>query len=176
MDARDLFEILVREHSPMLNTYLRAALRDPSAIDDIFQETFLTAWRRIDSFDRTRPFGPWLRGIARNLLLAHYRTRARAHAPVDAELLLQIEARLGPIERSPGDSWDARLEGLRGCVAGLGPQAGKAIHLHYWQRLDLKQVAQELDVSWEAAKKRLQRARSALLDCMRRKYPVAGEL
>lgn len=176
MDARDLFEILVRAHSPMLNTYLRAAVRDPAAVDDIFQETFLTAWRRLDSFDRTRPFGPWLRGIARHVLLAHYRKQSRCDVPVDAALLLQLDARLSPIERSPGDTWDERLEGLRACVDGLAPEAGKAIRLHYWERLDLKQVARQLDVSWEAAKKRLQRARSALLACMRRRYPLVGEV
>ena len=30
---------------------------------DLFQETMVVAWRRLDDFDHTRPFGPWLRGL-----------------------------------------------------------------------------------------------------------------
>ena len=66
-DARKLFETLVREHADMLTVYLRSALGDTSDVDDLFQETMVVAWRRLDDFDQTRPFGPWLRGIARNL-------------------------------------------------------------------------------------------------------------
>ena len=31
----------------------------------------LTAWRRLGDYDHTRPFGPWLRGIATRLVLRH---------------------------------------------------------------------------------------------------------
>ena len=44
----------------------RAGLDDPSAVDDLFQETMLIAWQKITAYDRLRPFGAWLRGIARN--------------------------------------------------------------------------------------------------------------
>jgi RNA polymerase sigma-70 factor (ECF subfamily) len=57
-EAREVFEILVRENYPMLMTYLRAVVRDESVIDDLFQETMLIAWQKLDEYDRARPFGP----------------------------------------------------------------------------------------------------------------------
>ena len=76
--AKKLFETLVREHAGMLTVYLRSALGDVSDVDDLFQETMVVAWRRLDDFDHTRPFGPWLRGIAKKLLQAHQRKRTGA--------------------------------------------------------------------------------------------------
>jgi DNA-directed RNA polymerase specialized sigma24 family protein len=47
MDSTKLFEILVRENADMLIAYIRSTARDDALADDIFQETMLTAWRRM---------------------------------------------------------------------------------------------------------------------------------
>ena len=73
MDIKSVFEILIRENTDMLLAYLRSAVRDEHAIDDLYQEIFLTAWKRLEDYDRQRPFGPWLRGIASRVVLAYYR-------------------------------------------------------------------------------------------------------
>jgi len=98
-DTKKLFETLVREHADMLTIYLTSALGDVPDVDDLFQETMVVAWRRLDDFDHTRPFGAWLRGIARNLLLAHRREQSRRRCtPV---ILDQLEARLGQLAGRP---------------------------------------------------------------------------
>ena len=48
----------------MLTVFLRSRVNDEAAVDDLFQETMLVAWKRLDECDLSRPFGPWLRGIA----------------------------------------------------------------------------------------------------------------
>ncbi len=85
MDVRDLFETLVREHAEMLTAFIRGTVRDGSLVDDIFQETMLTAWRRLDEYDKQRPFGSWLRGIAARVQLAAYRKSARGFTLCDEE-------------------------------------------------------------------------------------------
>jgi len=60
MDSRNqretkAFEMLVRENSRMLMTYLRSLVSDATAVDDLFQETMVVAWRRMDDCDLTRP-------------------------------------------------------------------------------------------------------------------------
>lgn len=76
--ARDLFEVLIRENGDALLVSIRANAGREHA-DDIFQDTVLVAWRRLPDYDRTRPFGPWLRGIARMIAL-EYAGEACAHA------------------------------------------------------------------------------------------------
>ena len=52
-EAKAIFEILVRENQAMLMTYLRAVARNQSVIDDLFQETMLVAWQKLNEYDQS---------------------------------------------------------------------------------------------------------------------------
>lgn len=173
MTPKDLFEILVREHADMLMVYLRSAVRDSCAADDLFQETLLVAWRNLDRFDRSRPFGPWLRGIAGRLVLAHYRKGARGPLLCDQAALEQLDRRVSGLESLRGDTLDEKLEGLRKCLELLPEPYQQAIRLRYLEELRGERLAQRLAVSLENMKKRLQRAREKLLDCLERRLAPA---
>ena len=77
-NRKRLFEILVREHELALLAFVRSCVYDRGAAEDLVQETFLVAWNRLDDYDENTPFARWLRGIARNKVLAHYRASATA--------------------------------------------------------------------------------------------------
>ena len=170
-DARKLFEALVREHAPMLTAYLRAALGDTPDVDDVFQETMIVAWRRLDDFDQTRPFGQWLRGIAKRLLLAHHRQRRRR--PCDSATLDHLDGRMGQLAACTGDTWEDKLEALRSCIQTLPEPYLQVIRLRYFQRLAIRQVSEMAALSDAAVKKRLQRARERILGCLQTKIPSA---
>ncbi len=93
MEARELFEILMREQSQSLLAYIRSAVRDPGLVDDIWQETMIVAWRRLDDFDRSRPFGPWLRGIAARTVLAKLRNQRQFMQVEDMQELEYLSSR-----------------------------------------------------------------------------------
>ena len=165
--AKKLFETLVREHADMLTVYLRSALGDVSDVDDLFQETMVVAWRRLDDFDHTRPFGLWLRGIARKLLQAHQRKANRRRSTEAA--LDRLDERLTQLGTQPGDTWKEKLDILRACVQSL-PEHYHAVVTHrYFKEQAIDQLARTLTLSVSAVKKRLQRARALVLDCMERK-------
>ena len=170
--AKKLFETLVREHADMLTVYLRSALGDVSDVDDLFQETMVVAWRRLDDFDHTRPFGPWLRGIARRLLQAHHRKeslRRSTQATLD-----RLDERLTQVSNQPGDTWKDKLDILRACVQSLPEHYRAVVTYRYFQEKAIDQLAQTLTLSVAVVKKRLQRARALVLDCMERKLASAG--
>ncbi|QDU64194.1 ECF RNA polymerase sigma factor SigW [Planctomycetes bacterium Pan216] len=168
MDFKDLFEVLVREHSDMLLVYLRASLRDRAAVDDIFQETWLVAWRRIHQFDPFRPFGPWLRGIASNLLKRHFRKMSgnRREVIQQEQVLEFLEARCESLHRQTGDTLDEKLESLRDCLKDLPEPYRSTIELRYREGMKGRELAERLSVSIENVKKRLQRGREKLLGCL----------
>lgn len=174
LSPKGLFEILVREHSEMLLVYLRCVVRDPTAVDDLFQETMLTAWKTLDRFDRSRPFGPWLRGIAGKLVLAHRRRMAKNLLLCDEHVLEHLETRHVALNRMPGDTLDDKLDGLRECLESLPDRYRQAVHLRYTEGLQGSSLAARLAISGEALKKRLQRGRARLLDCLQRKMAAAG--
>jgi len=165
MNARDLFDILAREHAPMLHVYVRC-LAAPSEVDDLVQETLITAWRILDKFDRTRPFGPWLRGIAKNLVLAHHRQASKASVNYDPAWLLTLEDRCAALQRQPGDTLDEKLNGLRECIDKLPEPYRQTIRLRYQYELTGERLAQRLQISLENLKKRLQRGKQWLLECL----------
>ena len=173
MDAKSLFEILMREHAGMLTAYLRSVSRDASTADDLFQEIWLTAWRRLDDFDMSRPFGPWLRGIAAKVILAWRRQRRHALLLCDEQLLEHLDQRCEAVHRLTGDTWDEKLAGLKGCIDELPERYREPIRLRYLEELLPEALAQRLGLELETIKKRLQRGRARLWECLRRKLRLA---
>ena len=165
-DSKQLFEILIRENAAMLRVYLRSAVRDRSIVEDLFQETILTAWQALDRFDRTRPFGPWLRGIAAKNVLVYYRRRPSAMRLCNEMMLDEISARMTALNQQPGDTFDEKLDCLRKCLADLPEVLREAVEQRYVLSLSRQEMADRLSITDEAVKKRLQRARSHLLDCV----------
>ncbi len=70
-------EALYAEHAPFIGRVLIRLVGDGPQIDDLLQETFLTAFRRRDSFDGTSSHRTWLYGIAARLAMRHRRGAGR---------------------------------------------------------------------------------------------------
>jgi RNA polymerase sigma-70 factor len=169
MQAHDLFEILVRENAGMLMAYLRSVVRDASVADDLFQETMLTAWRRLPDYDKTRPFGPWLRGIAARVMMAWRRQRAKSFALCEDEILEHLGARVEDVQTQPGDTWDQKLDGLRDCIEKLPDRYREVVQARYAAEEAPEQLTARLQINEETLKKRLQRGRAKLMECLERK-------
>jgi RNA polymerase sigma-70 factor len=166
--GREVFEILAREHADMLTAFLRSLVVRSDLVDDLFQETMLVAWRRLPEYDRTLPFGPWLRGIAGKLVLRQRRKSARGLLSCEPEVLEGLEVRYRDFERRPADSFRQRLERLGHCLEKLPSLLREVIDLGYGRGMQLQAVAVSLDATEEAVKKRAQRARQLLAECLDR--------
>ncbi|MCE5325887.1 MAG: sigma-70 family RNA polymerase sigma factor [Planctomycetaceae bacterium] len=164
-----MFEILANENADSLTAFLRAAVGDAAAVDDLFQETLLIAWRKIAEFDRARPFGAWLRGIARRLVLMHYRKSGREVALGDERVLEHLDQRVSQIEHHSGDTLDEKIVALKDCVERLEPLYRQPIELHYQQNRTTQWIAEHLASTSDAVQKQLQRARLQLARCLERK-------
>ena len=169
------FEILARENSRMLMAYLRALVKDQAAVDDLFQESMLVAWRRLDECDLSRPFGPWLRGIASKLVLAYYRKAKANPIPLNAAVLDHVDRKFESISGVPGDTWDEKVAAIHACLEALPKTHRDAIQGRYFDGVKGAAVAEQLGVSYEAFKKRLLRARRMLAECLGRKGVFSTE-
>ena len=169
MKSEQVFEILMREHTGMLLTYLRAVVGSPAAVDDIYQETMLTAWDKLDSFDKTRTFGPWLRGIAKNHALAYFRRAKRDMLMCNDTILEYLDQQLHQIELGSGDSWQEKTNMLHQCIEQLPSTYQQVIRLRYLEERKTAEVQQNVDITKEALKKRLLRAKKQLFQCLQQK-------
>jgi len=69
------FAELYRTHARMVHGLLVARVPRPE-VDDLVQEVFLAAWRRIGSLRDSAAFPGWLAAIAKHLAIDHLRQRA----------------------------------------------------------------------------------------------------
>ncbi len=89
---RRAFEQLVRRNQGMVRAQLRRLLHgDEAAADDLAQETFMLAWRKLDQFRGEARFSSWLYRIAYTCFLQAHRAPAR-HDSIDDETMEQLPA------------------------------------------------------------------------------------
>ena len=70
------FETIYRTHSGRLYSVACRMLGNPADAEDMLQEIFLAAHRKLDSFRGESALGTWLFRLATNLCLDHLRSRA----------------------------------------------------------------------------------------------------
>lgn len=71
----EAFAELVRRRQAWLRTLFRRLCRDPALADDLAQQAFLAAWRRLPQLKAPGAFGGWLRSVAVNQWLQEVRAR-----------------------------------------------------------------------------------------------------
>ena len=78
------FAVLVRRHQSRVFRLAGRFFRRPEDVEDVSQETFLTAWRRLDTFQARAPFEHWITRVCLRLCYARLAADRRTTAPVEA--------------------------------------------------------------------------------------------
>src|SRR2546423_6052009 len=93
-------------------------LGNPADAEDVTQDAFLAAFRRLSTYRPEQPFGPWLRTIAHHCAIDSLRRGSRRPKPeagavdsVEAGVVSRIEAQRG---RAAGGRLGARGRALLG--------------------------------------------------------------
>ena len=151
-----------------------------NAIEDVTQETFITAYRRLESFDLSMPFRPWLLGIAANLVRNELRRQSRENARMELYShyvqALQHDLTDSQSHRvAVGEEWNDRfLEALAKCRQRLAKHSAAAITGYYDENLSLEALAIKLQRSITATRQLLYRARLSLRDCIESQQVIQG--
>lgn len=153
-DDREYFEALFREH---YGAIMRFAARrtDEQSARDVTAETFLVAWRRLDSVRRSDPL-PWLYATARNVLRHELRGLSRR-----VRLHEQLHAEPQALGADVADTVVQRLHAEQ-LLAALPPKEREAVQLVDWERLDISTAAGVVGCSAATFRVRLHRARRRL--------------
>ena len=131
----------------------------------------MTAWRRWDDYDRSRPFAAWLRGIATRNIMSWRRRSVRRHVNCDEATLEYLGGVLSQVQQLAGDTFSKKLDALRVCIESLPQSYRETIRLRYEENLMPAALADLQAVKLETVKKQLQRAKLMLFECVTRKLP-----
>jgi RNA polymerase sigma-70 factor (ECF subfamily) len=140
--------------------------RSPAAAEDITQDVFVALLRSPDRFDPARAtLRAFLLGIARNLVLKHWRAEHRFE-PLDDDEIAE------PFERGRGDIGEM----VGWAVGALGPLQREVVILAEYEGLTLAEIARAVAADVGTVKSRLHRARENLrrmLAPLRSQQPTA---
>jgi RNA polymerase sigma-70 factor (ECF subfamily) len=154
------FEELYKTHAPRLYSLVFRMVGSTADADDLLQDVFLAAHRKLDSFRGESALGTWLYRLATNQCLDFLRSRAsRASQLTDA----LDEERGVPDSGGPGlaDRTVTRMD-LERALAQLPDGCRAAFVLHDVEGLEHREVAEALGIAEGTSKSQVHKARLRL--------------
>jgi RNA polymerase sigma-70 factor (ECF subfamily) len=154
------FEEIYRAHAGRLYSVACRMLGNPADAEDLLQDIFLAAHRKLDSFRGESALGTWLYRLATNLCLDHLRSKAARTGQLtdalDDEPGLSDVASRGLAERTL-----ARMD-LERALAKLPEGCRAAFVLHDVEGLEHREVAEVLGIAEGTSKSQVHKARLRL--------------
>jgi RNA polymerase sigma-70 factor (ECF subfamily) len=163
--SREAFEELVRRHQSRVFALLRRSV-PPDEVEDLAQEAFLRAFRRIDRFRGEARFGTWLNQIVVHLTIDRARQRHRRPPHVGLREVSGEPGDAVPADPAPDPAEASARRGRAGrleqAIAELSEADRIALLLHDQDGMTADEVGKILAISAGALRVRLFRIRRRL--------------
>jgi RNA polymerase sigma-70 factor (ECF subfamily) len=154
------FERLYRENVRKVFGLCLRLSQDASLAEELTQEVFVKAWRKLSTFRGESAFSSWLYPMAVNVALSERRSRRRR----DARILPVEEPEL--LERTPGAPRPEAGFDLDRALATLPPGARTVFVLHDVEGRTHEEIAALLNLAAGTSKAQLHRARRLLREAL----------
>lgn len=169
------FTILVERYQNRLFGLARHYAQNRAEVEDLVQETFLKAFKKLDTFQQQSSFYTWLYRIATNTILDSLKRRGRSpvQAVEDPEVLDAPDESLERKTVRP----DARLESdeiaaiTHEVLAELPDIFRTTLVLREIEGLTYQEIAEQLGISMGTVESRLFRARARFKQRLAQRYP-----
>ena len=145
--------------------FAKSIVGEHAAAQDVVQDSLVAAWRNFSDFERNRDFGAWVRGMIRFKAVDWFRKRGREPVGELETSRLETELRNWQSARAAGIG---TLEVLEICLEKLPDKLGAAVHRFYFHEETSEEAARILGISATTLRKRIERARGLLRQCLDR--------
>jgi RNA polymerase sigma-70 factor (ECF subfamily) len=164
-DAKAEFSERLLQHQTQLFGYIYSLVRNLDDADDLFQQTSLALWKKIEQYDPARSFRHWAFGVARYEVSNFLRSRSRDRLYFSDELnVLLIEAH----EQLGLEPAEERLDAMARCISKLRGRDQELLEACYGRSVQIHELARTWGRSTQSIHNSLRRIRQALLECVRR--------
>jgi len=156
-DAESFGTLYTRHYASMV-WLAYSVLLDRSLAEDAAQQAFVKACEKLPDLKRADRFVPWLAQICRNEAHQFLRDRRRGQSALQTD----VDDEAAPASQDP----DLGL--VKAAVDRLAPMYREIVVLHYYQRMDYRQIAATLGIAGHTVRGRLFRARKQIEQTLRR--------
>ena len=169
--SQDAFrELVVRFERPVYSLVLRM-VQDPGAAEDLAQEVFFKAYRRLDTYDPQWKFSSWLFKIAHNTTIDHLRRGTPETVPLEAtdEDHGDLAAVLADASAESPEAASERRDlgrALEEAIARLRPEYREAVLMFYAHGASYQEICEVTGLPLGTVKTNLHRARKELAEHM----------
>lgn len=156
---RNAYRPLIEATEAGLRRFLLRLTGDPAQAEDLAQDAYIRAFRKLDSFSRDRPFAAWLKKIAYRLFLDEMR-RARRRGrttPYD-----DLEAEHKAVAAPQSSAYPAAALDLEGAIRRLKPEVRAVIVLCFVYEMSHGEAAQITGLPLGTVKSHILRGRKKL--------------
>src|SRR5436190_9790272 len=159
----DLFAATRRD----VRIYLSAHASSADMVDEVLQAVFVACYEKIQVYESRGTFLPWLKGIAKNLLLKELHQRSRyVVAENDALEGLIVDEAMASLRDDEGSRREDSMQRLEDCLSKLTPRSRELIDHKYTRRAPIQTMARSFQKSESWVAVTLFRIREALRTCM----------
>lgn len=161
--SQSAFEQILRRYQRPILSFLARMTGDTALAEDLAQETFVKAFRKLAAFDTSRRLSSWLFRIAHNTAVDALRKAKPQAVTLDSGDLPDdppAPAAADPVERR------ALGRALQTALARLRPEYRTAVVLRYEDGLSFEEIGQVLGVPEATARSHVHRARKELARVM----------
>ena len=156
----DAFAKLVDAYQVSVYNLCYRMLGNPYEAEDASQETFIRAYKSMNSFDNKRSFSTWILSIAAHYCIDQMRKKRLNITRLEEKPYLELpDSRPNP-EATLAKSEQQRK--IRALLNVLSETDRAAVIMFYWYEFSYEEIAQALNLSTSAVKSRLHRARAKL--------------
>lgn len=166
------FEELYRHNSKKLHHIAYSMTKDNYLAEDIVQETFIKAFKKIHTIEETGKIGSWLAAIAGRTAIDYLRAEKRKNSqPADQTIMEQM---FSDKDKKPSIETEVEIilfkEDLRHMFYKLSTEYQQVLLLRLQYGLKEEEIATQLNIKSGTVKTRLHRARKQLRKVITEKY------
>lgn len=152
----DSFNILVNKYELMILKFIYNMIKDKEASEDICQEVFITVYNKLYMYNTNYKLSNWMLQIAKNKCIDYIRKYKRVY-----EANLEEVQELATKEASPEEAaeYNETKNLVLKFIGELNDADRQIITLRYTENLTFTDIAQILDMSESAVKRRYYKTR-----------------
>jgi RNA polymerase sigma factor (sigma-70 family) len=158
-DQKAQFQIYKLYYKAMYNTSLRI-VSDTMEAEDIMQESFLSAFEKIDTYSGTVSFGAWLKKIVVNRSLDALNKRKAIFEDIDTHIGLRDSS---SEETSHKEELDVRIEAVKDAINRLPDGYRVILSLYLLEGYDHDEIGEILNINSSTSRSQLSRAKQKLI-------------